>query len=247
MMKFATDAEQLYKVIQTVAYDAAAFSDPSQLLFLPFPYPPAAALVPKRFELVDGHFNYLGRAEFDRVNDVIANPPSAMVNIYGTKGKGKSHMIAASVVLQLKQGNHIVFIPQARDFALAPFKSLMCALLLAFAADKPAVSELVRIPINNMYALLGWTAKRNFTLVVDQINALEKDSKVTSELISDARGFLSRIAFSCRIVYGYGYSANNETAKEMRKEKQRSDSYVRLFGGLSVPVIPFSLFSLFLL
>ena len=271
--KYLALAKTIRAEISALPSTSADFSNPASLLRLPFPHPNTALLPSRptsRFDIVNERFfDFMGRTSFSQVDKAISAPPQKLVNIYGTKGYGKSHVIAASVVLQLKQGQRVVFIPHSRSFATSPFESLLCALLLAFADDEAASADLIRVSINDVSALVAWAVGREFTLVVDQMNSLEEASKVlfcvffffvlfaccftvfaldVSRLISfvfgciqvspaekqQAKDIIKALSTGKRVVRGF--SANNQTAGEMYKDRP-NEFDIRLFGGFSEQVL----------
>ena len=152
------------------------------------------------------------------------------INIYGTKGYGKSHIIAAVVVkLMQESSRRIVFLPHARDLARAPASYLKEALLLAFARDEEKLKEVA--VLKTVQELSEWASEQFFMLFVDQMNSIEDDWKMAEEDKRFTRNLIKTL-FGYAELTVYGFSANNQTMVH-QQVTQRSERDVRLFGGFS--------------
>ena len=222
------DAKALLKVIEET--DTSKLSDPAVMHRLPFPS--AIRDLPiDRFQLSDRKFKYMGREPFTQIESEILKVVDARtLNVYGTKGYGKSHIIAA-VVLKLMQDSskRVVFLPHARDLAKAPAPYLKQALSLAFARDEEKLEEIAGL--DEVAQLVRWVKRQVFILVVDQMNSIEDDSKMSLDDKRFANATIKDVFGTSQLTV-YGFSANNQTMVQ-QQVTQRSERDVRLFGGFS--------------
>ena len=198
---------------------------------MPFPFLHKVLPIP-RFKIDDsGAFLYMGRVAFHDVLASVRNTSvgvSPKINVYGTKGYGKSHIIVATVFMLLKEGHRVVFFPHARDFALEnPAEYVRAALIMAFADDDDALAE-IETSSTTVDSLIKWARHQDFILIVDQLNSLEEDSKVSNDKKLCAQRILDDL--SPNRVYLRGFSANNRTAIVFANT-QRSERDILLLGG----------------
>jgi len=212
------------------ATDMTNLSNPAVWTTLPFPCV-HDHLPGDRFVLdQDGTFMFMGRLRVESVLEEIAKGGSP-INIYGTKGYGKSHIIAA-VVAQLMQNpeTYVVFLPHARNLAKTPMTYLRSALCLAFVRDEEVLLRIASC--NTVPELLAAVEVLDqFILVVDQMNSLEDDSKLRKEdkdVAYDIIGKLSDVG-NCKLCVK-GFSANNQTMIAYH-ETQTGERNLAFFGG----------------
>ena len=223
------DVKVLIEAIE--ATDTSTLSNPAVMHQLPFPSL-SRALPVDRFEFNNRKFTYMGRELFTKVESEIMNNeiPAPTINVYGTKGYGKSHVIAAVVVKLMQDSTRrVVFLPQARDLAKSPAPYLKQALLLAFARDEDKLLEIAEL--RQVSELIDWASKEKFIVVVDQMNSIEDDSKMPEDLKQSARTLIQEL-FGASQLTVYGFSANNKTMIH-QQITQRSERDIRLFGGFS--------------
>ena len=142
-------AKSLRASIQNFNINQAALADPQKLHHVPFPFP-YGTKPEDRFLLDDeGNFEFMGRVVLPQlvtaIETSITKKETLPINVYGTKGYGKSHIIAAVVVLLMKKkdGLPVLFLPQVRDMAsLDAFKYLRAAALLTFATNDNVTREI---------------------------------------------------------------------------------------------------------
>ena len=216
--------------IKALPVTADDLADPTKWCSMPFPFPYVVLPTP-RFKIDElGAFSYMGRVAFrgvlSHVNDK-SRGVSPKINLYGTKGYGKSHIIVAAVFLLLKEGHRVVFFPHARDFALEnSYEYLRAALVMAFADDDDALAEIENcLTVDD---LTEWARYQDFILIVDQLNSLEEDSKISADKKSRAQRILDDL--SPNHVYLRSFSANNLTSVVFANT-QRSERDILLFGG----------------
>ena len=225
-----SQAKSIMEKIKALSVTPDDLADPTKWCSMPFPFPYKVLPTP-RFKIDEsGAFFYMGRVAFHGVLSSVKNTfvgVSPKINVYGTKGYGKSHIIVAAVFSLLKEGSRVVFFPHARDFALEnPYDYLRAAIVMAFADDDDALAE-----IENCLTVDGlteWARYQDFILIVDQLNSLEEDSKISAEQKLRAQRILDDL--SPNRVYLRGFSANNRTSVVFANT-QRSERDILLFGG----------------
>ena len=228
--KLITDAKKLLADIKETTITGESLSDPTITQWIPFPF--ASSTRPgDRFVLKDGSFLYMGRSQFKKLYREVTNPSSdAMprMNVYGGKGLGKSHLLAASVVLLIKQGKRVMFLPQARDWAQQdPEDYLRTALYLGFA-DVPELLEEME-QIQGAEKLAAWASLQDFMLIVDQVNSLEEESRLDYGRKDEVMRLMRKMDAGGRHVV-YGFSANNQTAR-IFADTQRSERDIVIRTG----------------
>jgi hypothetical protein len=201
------------------------------------PFPCTYGVVPEdRFVVDHGVFACMGRADVERlVNEVNKEDTFSAINVYGTIGYGKSHIIATAIIKLTTMGKRVVFLPSARDLADHKFEYVRHAVALAFVKDEHLCRDLLACgAMDDLQSLLRG---QEYDLVVDQVNSLEEGSgafKKSQEDVAEAKRFISSLRSSAdgRRIIVEGFSANNETAKA-QQQKQRSERDLRFFGGLN--------------
>ena len=174
------------------------------------------------------------------IEKAIESKETLPINVYGTRGYGKSHIIAAVVVLLMKKkgGLPVLFLPQVRDMADSdPLPYLRAAALLTFASasDAQIMSDIE--DCDSLSALTAVISKHQFILVADQLNSLKEDSRIADDKKKLVRNLLDTLGGGR--VYVRGFSANNQTA-QVFAVTQRSQIDIKWFGGFDV--VPISIF-----
>lgn len=228
-----TKAKTLFKLIQELDITKESLSDPAKMHHLPFPFP---HVVPEdRFSLdQENKFAYMGRSVLPKLCEEIERQTTQdkilPINVYGTKGYGKSHIIAATVLLMIKEKKQrVLFLPQARDMAAkGTTEYLRRAALLTFADDDNITSDLLDCATSD--DLVRLLKAQLFILVSDQMNSLEEDLKLNAEDKSPVRSVIKSLGE--KVLHIRGFSANNDTAKVFATT-QRSEIDLPWFGGFS--------------
>ena len=208
-----------------------SLSDPTLTQWIPFPFP-SSTRPGDRFVLKeDGSFLYMGRSKFKDIYKDVTNLSSVAlprINVYGGRGLGKSHLLASAVVLLIKQGKRVVYLPQARDWATNDAEDyLRTALYLGFADSAELLAEMEQI--QGADSLVTWANSKEFILIVDQVNALEEESHLEQDQKKKVLMLMNRMCVGGRRIV-YGFSANNRTAR-LFADTQRSESDVVLHTG----------------
>jgi hypothetical protein len=224
-------AKSLLVDIKKLEISKKSLSDPTVLHHLPFPFP---HIVPEdRFPLDDhGRFSFMGRSVFPQllgaIQTSIDKKKGLPINVYGTKGFGKSHVIAATVLLLLKEGKErVLFLPQARDMAdKGPTEYLRRAALLTFADDDEIANKL--LDCATVVDLTNELSAHSFILVSDQMNSLEEAVKMANAQKDETSAVIRKLGE--KVLHIRGFSANNQTAQVFALT-QRSHIDVTWFGG----------------
>jgi len=122
--------------IQKLSEDPAHYAKPSNAVPLPSP---SWNTIPPRFDMSsNGSFSYIGREKFALVWDAWLKIKADVrhrqaIYIYGTRGYGKSHILAALACLLVRTKERVVYLPDCRAMLQEPLGYLRKALLFAFA------------------------------------------------------------------------------------------------------------------
>lgn len=215
------------------AADVSGLDDPSKWSTLPFPCISDSPI--DRFTFNDaGDFRFMGRVSLPTIYAEIEKVSmTKKVNIYGTKGYGKSHIIAAIVARMMKDNrNPVVFLPHAGDLAATPVTYLQGALALAFARNAESLDQIARCDsVDQLFCVVKGLP--SFVLVVDQMNSLEELSSLDKDAKPRAIEIINRLQDTIKcIVCVKGFSANNRTMIQ-QEETQRSERDLVYFGGFT--------------
>ena len=153
--------------------------------------------------------------------------------VYGTKGYGKSHLLAALVCYLAAQGEQVVYIPDCRAFIMDSVEIFRLAMLFAWA-DNPALKDQI-IKLNSLEEislfLNGYGKKTIF--VFDQMNSLEEsdqDEKETRRKKADISWWLESCRGGCNAIFGS--SANHRTFR-LQLQKENNTEPLKLQGGFT--------------
>lgn len=184
-------------------------------------------------------FRYMGREKYTEViremclqRDEISirgHPETRhTINIFGTSGYGKSHIITACVVSMLKAVIPVVFIGHTRDLGAHPLRYLKAALAVAFGRDETMLRDILqRDSVDDLLAYVK-DAQVQFALVIDQANSLDSTSMPAQEK-EYARVIIAKLIDAKPWPIVKGWSSNNKTTGR----KHGSVRVIQLFGGLS--------------
>ena len=224
-------AKALRNNIAALTIPLANFSNPNVASALPFPFPGSKSA---RFAIDhEGYFSYVGRTRFSSTLDELdktGHEINLEVNLYGTKGYGKSHILAAIVVWRIMKGKRVVYIPLARSMAKSPFDYLRDSLIMAFAEDDDKLDQIDLC--SDINSLVTWAWSESFELYVDQFNSLEESSKISEKEKEVCRSLLARL--SAKRLYVRGLSANNQTVIDYANT-ERAERDIVFLGGFLVP------------
>src|SRR5207248_2589765 len=89
--------------------------------------------------------------------------------LYGTRGYGKSYMLAALVCYLVAQDERVVYIPNCRELLKDSVKYVQAAMLFAWADDSTAQEEIIKL--HNEDAISAFfDSQKPLIIVVDQKN-----------------------------------------------------------------------------
>jgi hypothetical protein len=231
---------ELYKSIQKLPKDPAHYAKPSNAVPLPFP---SGNVIPPRFDVSsNGSFSYIGREKFALVWKAWLKIKAdarhrQAIYVYGTRGYGKSHILAALACLLVRKKERIVYLPDCRAMLQEPLEYLRNALLFTFA-DSSSIDYRERIyeceDIEALAAFCKNYKRGGLCFIVDQLNALDPEPKGEDDVSDDMKFSLSKLLQ--RISAGHvsitSASANHKSAKHMAT-KDSGDQKIPLLGGMT--------------
>ena len=120
----------------------------------------------------------MGRERFaellERLWDIQRRHDRSALWVYGTKGYGKSHLLAALVCFLSARKEKVVYIPDCREYVQDPVRYLQMAMLFAWADDDNIQREIIGLDTWKKIDDFFQSCK-NIIFVIDQMNALELD------------------------------------------------------------------------
>lgn len=159
----------------------AELSNPAFDTKLPFPF--VGAPVPKRFKVEDGDGNdwfYVGRERFTELLDLFRivqrKRDHSALWVYGTKGYGKSHLLAALVCYLVARKERVVYLPDCRGCIDDPVGYVQAAMLFAWADDPNIQNEIIALDTQEMIHRFFERHEKSI-FVIDQMNAFEDDGE----------------------------------------------------------------------
>jgi hypothetical protein len=218
---------------------ACKLSDPSTLTSLPFPF--VGESIPKRFKTAlrpDRTWLYAGREKFARlvsdVQEVRQSTKDRNLWVYGTKGYGKSHLLAALVCyLSAKKDEKVIYIPDCRLLAECPLPYICAALTFAWEGDydtQQQIANLTTLDAVVMFLTKQSSIEKNVIFVIDQLNGLlGLDGSMTPHSED-----ISRWLEQCRSEFKAVLSSSaNYKEFFLENEKQNNNKVLFTYGGLS--------------
>ena len=202
---------------------------------LPFPFVGFSA--PVRFKVdtvAEGNWAYVGRTKFRELLQELKKVRESAVYskawLYGTQGYGKSHLLAALVCYLAAQNEHVVYLPDCREFLQSPVEYVQAAMLFAWADDVTTQTEIMALDTDDEVREFLRSQKKAL-FVIDQMNALKADS--SSE---ETKGRAEVHKWLMRFISGHKAvlsSSANYTEYLAQSVKQSSNSVLRVYGGLT--------------
>ncbi len=232
--------KELYERIHMLSEEPTKYSTPNEVIDLPFP---SVNQIPPRFSLLDeGKISYMGRECFSQVWKafrIVEDKPRQRQAIYlfGGKGLGKSHILAALACLLVRRGTQVVYLPDCRAWLFDPLRYLQNALVFAFVNSERSFREEV-LDCENLESLANFCARYRNTgqlcFIVDQLNALDPEmmaQDVVSNTEKDSlRKLLHRMS-SMHILISSA-SANHKTFQHMAK-RDTGEKKVPMMEGMT--------------
>jgi len=215
-------------------------SDPVFHTKLPFPF--VGTLLPRRFKVDPGDDNdkwfYTGRERFKELlemfRDVRLRRNRSALWVYGTKGYGKSHLLAAFVCYLAAQKERVVYIPDCRECIRSPVLYVRAAMLFAWADDKTIQEKIIMLDTKEEICdFFEHHQNQNVIFVIDQMNALadlDEDDAETRNEKGKVRKWLTR----CRAGYKAVLSASaNYKAYLQSSVKESTEDTMHVYGGFT--------------
>jgi hypothetical protein len=203
-------------------------SNPGYQTKLPFPF--VGPAVPTRFNtLSDSEDNwfYTGREMFTKLLDGLRRMRKShdwtSLWIYGTKGYGKSRLLAALVCYLTTQEERIVYIPDHRQCVKRPVTYIQTAMLFTWADDKAIQDKIITLDTLEKIQKF-FDHHRNAIFFIDQVNGFaETEGKEIKRWLESCRAWHKTILST---------SANYESYLQT-VPKQNTDRTIYLYGGFT--------------
>ncbi|KIW99530.1 uncharacterized protein Z518_11269 [Rhinocladiella mackenziei CBS 650.93] len=201
-------------------------SDPAFRATFLFPF--VGVATPIRFKLVNGKWQYVGRMKFkdllQKMEGVRVSENYTTTWLYGTRGYGKSHLLAALVCYLAAQDVKVVYIPDCRELVKDFIEYVRAAMLFAWADDIAALEEIMTLETE--VGIRNFLRRQdNVTFVIDQMNAL----KVSTDNTKHVDEWLNRFAYGHNRVFS---SSANYTDYLEQSIRQNSNNVLQVYGGL---------------
>ena len=207
---------------------AVQLSNPAFHDMLPFPFVGPATLIRSKCNAdSEDNWFYVGREMFigllDRLRYVQKARDRTALWVYGTKGYGKSHLLAALVCYLTAQEERIVYIPDCREFAKRPVAYIQTAMLFTWADDKAIQDEI--ITLDTLQKIQDFfDCHRNAIFFIDQVNGFaEMEGKEIKRWLESCRAWHKSILSTSA-----NYKSYLQTAP-----KQSTDRTIYLYGGFT--------------
>ncbi|RPA82717.1 hypothetical protein BJ508DRAFT_83323 [Ascobolus immersus RN42] len=184
------NAIKVHTAILATTEHPAVYSDPKSKLSIPFPCIGAYSDDRFTYNGVTSNFSFYGRQLFAdllrTVEGSIKHPYGRKITfLHGTKGYGKSYLLAILVVYLIRKERPVVYIPDCRDLVGDFFGCFQKAMLLAFITIPVIASEILRATTTE--DLLQLSKRLRMIVVADQTEAL--NMKIVNNQL-DQEGFM---------------------------------------------------------
>ena len=217
---------------------AVQLSNPAFHTKLPFPF--VGSAVPTRFKIdsdsKEKNWFYTGREMFmellDRLRHVRKSDDRTALWVYGTKGYGKSYLLAALVCYLTAQEERVVYIPECRECFQEPVEYVRAAMLFAWADDKAIQDEIITLDtqekIRNFFR-----GHPNTIIFIDQVNGSE-GKEWDDHQTRGWKGEVKRWLDSCRVLHTtiLSTSANYKSYLETA-QKESTEETIHVYGGFT--------------
>jgi hypothetical protein len=228
---------ELHGRIGQLSAEPRDYSDPSHPIELPFP---STNIVPSRFAISGNDtFLFLGREKFAVVRDMWLKISADLryrraIYVYGTRGFGKSHIVAALACLLIRNNQRVVRIPDCR-----PLVYLRNALLFAFEDPQSSEYRKRMWECQHVEAFGAFCEKcesegGHLCFIIDQLNALDPEPKGQDNISDEQKATIG--SHLRRMAAGHVEitiaSANHKTAKYMER-KDTGERKITLLGGMT--------------
>ena len=238
--KRRNDIRQEIRALGILDNMAVEFSDPAFHNKLLFPF--VGKRVSSRFDIDnENKWFYMGREIFTELLNEVQKPwlPNrSSLWVYGTRGYGKSHLLAALVYYLSPTEKKIVYIPDCRQCLVGPIPYVRAAMLFAWKDDESR-SRIMRLrTMNEIYEFFQEHRDlRNddgeIIFVIDQMNALQEsdeDNGNEKSAKADLHSWLQQCSDGHRAILSS--SANYKTFLK-RRNTQTTETTMYLYGGFT--------------
>ena len=242
--KRRNDIRQEIRALGILDDIAVKFSDPAFHNKLLFPF--VNDTVPTRFGIDnENKWFYVGREIFTELLNEVQKPwlpDRSSLWVYGTRGYGKSHLLAALVYCLSATEKRIVYIPDCRGCLIDPITYIRAAMLFAWADDESKKEEIMTLKTwaeiyeffqNCRYASFRGSRERELIFVIDQMNALaqlnvDDDSEKTNK--ANLRDWLRKFTAGHKAIFS---TSANYTTFLQRSKRQTNEVTIRVYGGFT--------------
>jgi hypothetical protein len=211
-------------------------AEPSIMTDLPFPSPLSIPFQRFDWRLEDSipHFSYMGRSILNVLYKQMQGPnflaAYEALYLYGSSGSGKSHIIAALVCRLIREGKHVLYIPDCSKLLNDFTRIIRSALQFAFYDSKTHLKVIESAQVEGLLAF--WANQGNGYLIVDQVNALDLGSPTTK--MDDIKKQVTHYLARMQVGHKYVFSASaNEQSNQMAKRKQSGVTVITMNGGMT--------------
>jgi hypothetical protein len=226
-----------FKTLGQLPNAAVQLSNPAFYTKLPFPF--VGSVVPARFEVdsdSEDSWLYVGREKFvellDRLWYVQKACNRSALWVYGTKGYGKSHLLAALVCYLAAQEEPVVYIPDCRECVKEPVGYVQAAMLFAWADDKTMQDEIITLDTQEKIQHF-FERHPNAIIFIDQVNGCE-GMEWENHHTRNLKGEVKRWLDSCRVGHTaiLSTSANYKSYLETAL-KRSTEETIHVYGGFT--------------
>ena len=213
---------------------AVQLSNPAFHDMLPFPFVGPATLIRSKCNAdSEDNWFYVGREMFigllDRLRYVQKSHNRSALWVYGTKGYGTSHLLAALVCYLAAQEEPVVYIPDCRECVKNPVAYVQAAMLFAWADDKTIQDEIITLDTQEEIRRF-FEYHPNAIFFIDHVNACEGWEWESHQTRSEKRE-VKRWLDSCRVRHTTILSTSKpylETAL-----KRSTEETIHVYGGFT--------------
>jgi hypothetical protein len=147
----------------------------------------------------------------------------------GTRGYGKSHLLAMLVCYFIANNARVIYIPDWRESLTNITAYVRDAMFLTWADDPDAQQEIMGLTTKeDVFSFLKHKGT-DVILVVDQISGLQGDGEVNND-IGEAWGMINRLWYGRKAVLS---ASANYTTYLQGQQVETSNTTMRVNGGLT--------------
>jgi hypothetical protein len=185
---------------------------------LPFPF--VGPAVPTRFTAKtdsENNWFYVGREMFMKLLNRFRNMQKCddltALWVYGTKGYGKSHLLAALVCYLTARKERVIYIPDCRECVKNPVAYVRAAMLFAWADDKTIQDEIIRLDSQAAIADF-FDGHPNLIFFIDQVNGFEGQENEVKKWLDSCRAWNKAVLSTSANYESYLKTAKQESTEE---------------------------------